>query len=334
MRKGQITSYIILGILMLIGFVLVFSTTTRDKVVDVRTITYPDEVQPIAEFITQCVQTKGTQAVELALSQGGFVEIPPFIKYESNAHLTLDEYGLGILPYWSVAGEERIPPLDLTRSQLTKYVQEQTLECFDSFSAFSEEYEVFPQGDLVIDTNIGEQNVVFQAAYPIKIIYKATNQEFIIEKYVSFIPIRYKKLYELAKKVMQYENKNSVIENVTMTMVLSDPDIPTNGMLIDCGGKTWRLTDIKKRLQDHMTTALQTLRIKNTDHPPFAMDRTVYEGLRKSKRGGFVKESKGVPINELDCTLPPVPPGKSRTPLLDFILGEDKIELEELRKKV
>ena len=84
MRKAQsLTAYIIIGLILLIGFGIVFSIVYSVQKANLEPISYPQEVQPIANFVTQCIEQQGTSLIELAANQGGFIDIPPFIAYET-----------------------------------------------------------------------------------------------------------------------------------------------------------------------------------------------------------------------------------------------------------
>jgi len=136
--------------------------------VSLEPVSYPQEVQPVANYVSQCIEQEGTRLVELAANQGGFIDIPPFIQYETGSHLTMDDLGLQILPYWTVPGEERIPPMDYITNQLSVHVTNSTLNCLDEFEPFSQEYDVRAAGPLVTETVMGEENVVFRIDWQLR----------------------------------------------------------------------------------------------------------------------------------------------------------------------
>ncbi len=283
MRRGQsVTAYIILGLLLLLGVALVF-TIAPEPELQIEQILYPKEIQPITNFITQCAQQEGQAALELAMSQSGWVEIPPFIRAETGAHLTQDEYGLQIIPFWTVPGEERIPPLDLIQAQLTQVVTNNTLDCLGEFSSFKDEFQINPIGKITTETILGNEDVVFRVTYPLRVTHIPTGAVFSTDVYVAFVPIRFKKMHELAKKIMVYENKEQVIENLTLSLMVMDPDIPMDGLLFECGPKNWELSDVRLRLQRSLSQNLGSVRVKNTAHEPFEMDLDVYEDLRDAR---------------------------------------------------
>jgi len=299
MRNGQsMTAYIIIGLIILIGFSILYVMLFEQQQLSLQPIEYPKEVEPLANFMTQCIELEAKQMVQTAANQGGFIDIPPFIAYETNAHLTMDDLGLQILPFWTVNGEDRIPPLDYIQAQLSQHVTNNTLRCLNEFEVFSQEYEVIPTGPLTTQTLMGEEQVVFLVNYPLRIRHKATNTIFTLDEFVGFVPIRFKQMYELAKKIMDFENKEQVLENTTINLMASDQKIPMDGLTLKCGGTSWRLTEIKDRLQRSLAQNLATIRIKNTQHTPFEMSESYYKSLEKSREKIINDLNAGIPLEE------------------------------------
>ena len=168
-RGGQVTVFIIIGLVIIIGFGILLYLTQLKEVVEVEEILYPQEVETVTSYITDCAKEAGKEAAIILGSQGGFVEFPPEIEFERTSYLRLDDFGLHKVPYWYVGRESRVPPLDYMQWQITQYVTNQTLNCLDNFNAFAGQFQITPQDDMTVVTTIADRDIVIEIYYPLKI---------------------------------------------------------------------------------------------------------------------------------------------------------------------
>jgi len=206
-RGGQITVFIIIALVLVLGFGILMYVIQLREVVEIEEIIYPQEIQTVTNLIMDCARTAGKDAVIIMGSQSGFIELPPEIEFERTSYLRMDEFGLYKIPYWYVAGQSRVPPIDYMQWQIAQYVTNKTLECIDDFKAFEPQFYITPQEDLKVVTTLTEGDVLLELYYPLLI--SSGDKTFTIEEYNVFIPVRLKKMYDLAVDIMTAENEQA-----------------------------------------------------------------------------------------------------------------------------
>jgi len=291
-KKGQITIFIIIALVLIIGGGVIIYLTTIKEVVKIEEIVYPQEVQTISNYVTQCAQDAAKEAIIILGSQGGFIEFPPEIEFERASYLRMDNFGLYKIPYWVFQRKSRIPPIDYIQFQLNGFTKERTLECIDNFKAFEQQFTITPLEEMKVVSILTEGDVLFEIMYPLEI--KTKDKEFNVEKFNFFVPVRLKQIYELAVKILAAENRESFFENTTIDIMASDPDIPMDGMIVSCIPKQWYIPKIKESLQRNLQFNIAKTRIKNTGYPPFSQDLDVYEDLGEVYEDMIDDFSKGM----------------------------------------
>ena len=108
MKKGQVTIYVIIGLIVLITTVTAFFA--RDYVVKTilkigveETIIVPEKIKPINSFVSSCLKETTEKAIELAGQQGGFINIPrdPYSSEQLNlVSNSLTIFGNTNVAYW------------------------------------------------------------------------------------------------------------------------------------------------------------------------------------------------------------------------------------------
>ena len=280
MRKGQLTMFIIIALILILGVGVLLYIVQITEEVRIEEIIYPQEIGAVAKFITQCAQSAAKEGVVIMGSQGGFIKFPPEIEFERASYLRMDEFGLYKIPYWFFQGQSRIPPPDLMQTQLSEYIEENTLICIDNFKAFEKQFSIFPQENIKVITTLTDENILVEILYPLLIETK--DKQFTTEKYNFFLPVRLKKIHELGSKILEAENENKYFENVTLDIMSSHPDIPMDGMLLSCVQKQWFTPTIKQKLQAALQFNIRKARIKNTGYPPFEADISAYRKLARA----------------------------------------------------
>ena len=278
-KKGQLTVFIILGILLLIAVGLVTYLQLRQaQTPDVPEILVPKDIKPVYDAIASCVEESATRAVQLVGLQGGFVEVPAEISTNPNAYLQVDDQGLFKIPLWYYEGKDRTPGIELIQTQISRYVLEHLRSCLQNFDEFVD-YKIEEQGNITVKTILAEENVIVRLTWPLTITHadKVLSQE----DYVASVPVRLRKIWQLASATMQFENANRWFENLTIDLYAADTHVPTDGMTVDCQQKKWNLQDIKQRMQQTLQYNLPSIRVENTDYIPFEATPETYAALQK-----------------------------------------------------
>lgn len=284
-RKAQITVFIIIGIVVLFTAAVAIYISMGRRAPEREGLVVPAEIKPVYDFITACMHEIGSEAVDLAGLQGGFVNLDPldpntaFTARTPSAFINIDPGGLIRLPFWFYEGESRIPTESFIQKQISDYVAKNMQACINSFASFEPQFEIQEAGQMSVETQFTEADVVLRMSWPLEITGASgvTSQG----EYLAFVPVRLKRVRDLAEDIMEAENKKMFFENLTIEFISMSQDIPMDGLLFECGVKTWKLEDIRKKLQSILKLNLMRVKVKGTDHVPFQAKESVYEALAR-----------------------------------------------------
>ncbi len=264
MRKGQITLFAILGVILLFSAGLFLFISSRDGEGSI----IESQRSPIENFVLTCLREASEDAIVILGNQGGYIEVPDDIRNNPASFLSFDPKRYSIVPYWYYGGITRIPSLEYMEREIEEYVRKNTLLCLDSFSALDDQYSITTLSNLSITARIADEAVVVEAIYPIE-AYDRKNQKSSFERFVASSDVKLRKMHALAKEIMQHENENTFLENITIDLMALDPNIPFSGLEFSCDRKTWSLSSIKRSIQASLYANFPEIRFRNTDYMPF-----------------------------------------------------------------
>ncbi len=273
--KGQITSFIILGIVILIavGFTVYFLQYQPTP----PTVQVDENILPVYNNVFLCVKELSTQGVNKLGLQGGYLNIPPAIKNNPSSRVSLTPSGSFSIPYWFYEGENRIPTIEQMQREISLYVKDNLKDCVD-FTALPE-FEVEELGEINVLVFFADKEVAVDVKWPLRI--KTKQKSFDQDNFRVELPVNLKKVHELAERIMNAENKNELFENATIKLLSANPEIPMDGLDFSCTPKKWHLKDVKETFRQMLTYNLPHVRIKNTDYLDYSNDENEYYRLSK-----------------------------------------------------
>lgn len=282
-KKAQITFFIVIGLVLLIGASIVIYLASQKEEARVEEILYPPDILPVINFITECTRQAGVEALQILGQQGGYIAIPALIANDAGKYLALDAEGIRKVPFWFFEGKTVIPSLNFMENQIEDFVQAKLGMCFNGFRDFKQQFDITPLGDLKVKTKIAEANVIIELTYPLKIKSRDSLREHLAERFVVGFPVKLKKMHDLASQILFAENEQGFLENLTLSLMIDNNKIPMDGMTLDCQPRKWYLADIKAELQDMLKFAVPSIRIRNTVYPEFIESEAFYERLANVK---------------------------------------------------
>lgn len=296
MVRGQITVFIILGIVLLLGVATVVYFTSQ-QVVFREGVVIDKEAQPVYDYVASCLSTIAEEGITVQGLQGGYIALPQSIERSPASYLPMDARGVVKVPMWVFERENRVPTLPQMEADLSSYVQSNLDACLDQFSAFT--YPVVSNTTPKVFATIGDQ-VVVRAAYPVEI--RRPERTVVVNEFVSTVNVRFKEAYDLAVKTMERENKDAWFENLTIDLMAGHPDVPFDSLEFDCSPKTWRLSDVKTTVQNILQTNLPAIRVQNTASAPFDENTREYERVQGYSRDDFFqgRYPKNVPDDQFE----------------------------------
>jgi len=197
MKKGQITLFMILGlvIVIIIGLFFFLKSDIIKSALEkgVQTgIIIPQKIKSIYGFVEECITSTSNDALERIGKQGGYI-IP-----------TKDSTSLGI-PYYINHNKTNIPSKEKIEKEIEKYINNQLPFCTKNFVDFPE-FSV-KQGEIESNTKIKENEVTINIKYPLEI--EVEDKNYNLEKFKEIsMPIRLGAIYNTAVEIVKEELKN------------------------------------------------------------------------------------------------------------------------------
>lgn len=308
-RKGQLTMFVILGLLILAGGVTFFylrgETTaqpTRQEVLASESV--PIEFDPVKVYVENCLREISVEGLKILGERGGFIDpvlndlTPGYFPTESNSVRATTNL---IRPYWyhmvsdnkceSDCDFESIPnnKLFLTKSdgspsvegQIEKYVDDHLNDCLSDFLQLKNQGYGISELDVPSsNVRILDNRVLVGLTYPIEATKVSTRT---ISQYATTIDLDFKSIFDMANLMITYESTLFIFENYVMELIgafgrLDNKIPPTGDAIIKWGSITrWSKTQVERHIQYDLLNYLQALRVSQTaDYVPYYFPNDPY----------------------------------------------------------
>lgn len=269
-KRGQITAFIILGIIILMASAVFIYLQNQSLSIDPRNTHKKTDV--LDKYVEECLILNLNNALSIASATGGYINYPFLIQNDPASYLKTSPIDEVKMPYWWYNGENRIPPLEFIQHQIEEYIISNIDSCIDNFSAVPG-YDVYKTGDVDVKVSFGKDDVLAEMKYPLKAVKIPQQNEFNYNDYDFFIkvPIRFKEVYNVAEKIVQDEIDDTFLEYFTVDLIsLGDPKYtPIANMDFDLKPRIWRFSKVIDELKDLLSKNLQYIKFENTDYNPY-----------------------------------------------------------------
>ncbi len=273
-KQGQVTIFIILGLVLLMVVALVI--LTKEEVIKIK----PEELIPtekgkIENFIAACIKNVGEEALFQMGLQGGFIKTPPEISTDASRHLRISSFL--VVPYWTYGEITEIPAKEELQQRMNVYIQENLRSCLFDMRAFQETYNLIEKTDITAESEILDNKVIFNILWNIEVQDKSGQKISEIINHHAESPIQFGKVYETAKAVVERELLTLKLEDITQDLLaLEHPDVPLTGVELSCSRKIWDVNKVKRTLKDMMRINIKKIKVKGTDYVEFPEELPYY----------------------------------------------------------
>ncbi len=264
--KSQVAIFLVMAVIILLAGLLYFFYQKQASEKEIEVV--QPELVPIKSYVGECIKGIAQDGLEKIGLSGGYINVPQKINNDPRAYLSAFSASGFKLPYWWHDGIDSIPPEDFINQQLRGHIKNELKSCLNNFEPFSSTFEINELKGPVVDVQFNEDDVSVVLKYPLEIIGKNSNFRALIENFEYNAPIRFRKVYEIAKLIMERENRDYFLEKRTIDLYSMDTDIPTTDIEVRCKAKTWQLSDIKEKLRTLLRVNLPYIRIIGTDYNP------------------------------------------------------------------
>jgi len=264
-KKSQITVFIIIGIILLfsVAIYLYFKNISVEK-----PAVAAYYVTPVEEFTTKCISGLAEEAIILAGQNGGYVYLPDQIARNPYAYIAATTYSPIKTALWYFNGRSIIPSEEYIAADIGKYIDNNIRLCTENYTSFND-YEITVLSNPKTTVSLNENDVFVKTEYKLKVVNIKNNTQTNIENFKATVPIRLKKAYELARDIMDAENRVTYFEDMTIDLISLDEDIPDTGFEFTCSQKTWQVQKVKKKLQRLLSVNIPYVRVGETSYTPF-----------------------------------------------------------------
>ena len=297
-KRGQITIFIIIGVILLVITALIFyfqkqQAEYRPKKEIIQ------KLGPVELYMQSCVDQLAKDAIIKLGDKGGYVYLPEILDRTPSAHITEDRFGLLKVPFWYFNDESYMPSIAEMEYQIGLHINRTFKECLRDFEPLKNEFIFRDVGNFSFKVTIAEDDVAIETFFPMKAEAIGRQEIYNVERFSTFIPVRLKRVYMLAQRIFEEENSRMFFENITLSMMTMNSEIPFTGMEFRCSRRTWNLIDIRNEIKDSVAAATQRMRFKNTNYVPFEKPESVYEKFRNLNRDARTGQITNMPREKL-----------------------------------
>ncbi len=294
-NKGQITIFIIAGILILLLASLVFyirwryTQTTAEIGLEQENI--PDWSEPVKIYVEDCIEETSIKAFKMLGQHGGYIDfydydsvrrlfrINPEEPTESDA-VALSPGSEAQIAYWFYMHSPNscqkctmtslMPSLAYIEQQLNRYMERELLECLDGFRGLKEQNLDISEGEIDVSAHINSEDVSFLVDYPLKVrLGEATSS---IDKFFYELDFNFYEIYLLAYLTTFYQRNQLYLEDILLHIIASyssppSPErLPPIAWFDDRASITsWKMEDTEDKLRTELLPGLIPLmQLKDT----------------------------------------------------------------------
>jgi len=294
-KRGQITVFIIIAIMLLMG-VSVYIYLSEEKEVKEEYIIpllkeAPEAAKPVFNYVQLCLRDTARSGLRAIGDHGGYIdisdfEVNPVNPTEGNAVMFTPGSDL-IVPYWYHLSSKNNceqrgqcdysterPPLSREQGsnsieeQLDKFMNENIEYCFRDFRDFEHRgITVRILGEPDARTTITERGVAFFLKLSLEVIKAGATYE--ISEFFYEEPLPLKEMYDVATEILNVQINHSFLERhilnlMSMSQGMDKPLPPYAKTEFEMGiGKIWIKSEIKKTIRDNILPQVQLFRVAN-----------------------------------------------------------------------
>ncbi len=242
-KKGQVSLFFLLGVIILISFTLIFFVNERLSEYQERT--YSFDVDSVYNYAEGCIDNVGYDLVDSVGYQSGFVDVERVDPY------SYVDFGFQI-PVWFHLSREDIPDLDEIEEQLEKEALVDLRNCINDFDELTDRYDFHRRGEDSVEINIFSDYVSFEYNYPVEVSQKGDSDGDVsmVSSFNSEIRRPLGNFFELAKEITEYQRESRFLENITEE--IGSHIFPPNMIDVGIRPETWSLEELERDFYSYL----------------------------------------------------------------------------------
>ena len=244
-KKGQVTIFIIIAVLIFAGILTYFilsGSFSIDKV--------PVQMAPVYSAFLECLEQDTETGISVLESQGGYIELPDFVPGSNYMPFSSQLNFLGNpIPYWYyVSGNnferEQVPSKSEMEIQLEGFIEERFRDC--EFQTYLDSGFEISIGEPSIDVSINEG--VVEVSLDADLSISVNEETIFVKNHEVSVNSNLKNLYDSARKIYDQEQDDLFLEEYAIDNLRLYA--PVDGVEISCSPLTWNADEVFDELQD------------------------------------------------------------------------------------
>jgi len=231
-KKGQITVFIIIGIIFLAVVLLIFLIVPGYVKLPFLVSSEEDSVK---NFVSSCIMPTAVQGIKLAGLQGGYINVP-------ENSLAAD---YSTVAYYYNNGEVTVPTKEKIETEISYFIDNTINLCLKNLSVFEEQGYLVSMGNIIAYTLIRENDVVIKLDLPITI--EKAGKLTRVNDYSETVPIRLGHVHDIATLITQKTFEEP--EFVDMTFI-SSFDVKVDILPQEKGKFVYSIIDSKSAIEN------------------------------------------------------------------------------------
>lgn len=274
-RRGQVTVFIILAIIIIAAVALFF--IFKD---DLLPNSSSKNFHPIETDFLSCFEDKVVFGIKVLESQGGYIEMPPFIKGSEYMPFSSQLDFLGVdVPYWYfISGNnlayENVPTKEKMQEELQNYLNLAVKKC--GFANYFEQGYSIETGEANSEVIIGDDYV--RVNLQMDLSAKNSQESIFIKEHEVEINTNLGNLYDDAIQFYEKEKNEMFLENYSVDILRNYA--PVDGFELTCSPKTWNANDIFSKLDEARQANFNAVKNKGSEEDYFALNLDIESDLR------------------------------------------------------
>lgn len=276
-RRGQASIFVIIAIVIL-GGILVYLIASGNFGVEEEN----PELKEVFDYYQGCIEQESKNALELAGTQGGYVDVPEYAPGSEYAPFSSQLNFLGFsVPYWYyVSGngviKEQVPSKAEIERQIEEYVAEGLEFC--EFERFYSQGYLIERENPEVRVVIEEQKINVDLNGALSVSKGETFSR--RNSYHAEIKSKFGKFYNIAREIYDEQKEKAFFENYAVDVLRLYA--PVDGVEIQCAPKIWSTENVINELKNGLEENFGTIKFKGN-----------YYDIKDDKRNYFVVD-KGV----------------------------------------
>jgi hypothetical protein len=273
-KKGQVTIFIILAIVLVAGIVLYF-VFNGDSASNI-----PKDLQKGEDAYKSCIMERAKLGISLLGQQGGYIYLDELQFYPGSPYMPsssqLNFYGNSV-PYWLfVSGNnivrEQKPTKEKMTSDLRRFIEEGLNSCnFDSLNANGIYVDVYNGS---VDVKINDNSVDAVLSNSIFIRSEEDNQSATVSSHKISVSSKLGKFYNLATKVYDKEKSDAFLEAYGLDVM--QLYAPVTGVDFRCAPMIFNEAQVKGNITQGLEENIAALKVSGNYYDLSSPERSYF----------------------------------------------------------